>query len=73
MLLHMLSFNFLNKVAKGLDFYSTTVLLLDFFDKDQTSLNISQLNKVAKGLDFSVEFLLSKSRVKNRGVWPGPI
>ena len=42
-LLRMLSLNFLDKVAKRVDFYSTTILLLDFFDKDRTSLNITRL------------------------------
>ena len=36
----MLSLDLLDKVAKRLDFRSTTILLLDLFDKDQTSLNI---------------------------------
>ena len=42
-LLRMLSLDFLDKVAKRFDFHSTTVLLLHFLDKDQTSLNITRL------------------------------
>ena len=38
-LLRMLSLDFLDKVAKPLDVHSTTVLLLEFFGKDQTSLD----------------------------------
>ena len=77
----MLSLDLLKKVAKRLDFHSTTILLLDFFDKDQTSLNITRLhstpfdslNKVAKRLDFFLDFFCRvKNRVKNRVVWPGP-
>ena len=64
----MLSLDLLDKVAKRLDCHSTTILLLDFFDKDQTSLNITRLhstpldslNKVAKRLDFFLDFLSSK-------------
>ena len=44
-LLRMLSLDFLDKVAKQLDFHSTTALLLDFFDKDQTLLNITRLTR----------------------------
>ena len=44
-LLRMLSLDFLDKMAKRLGFHSTTVLLLDFFDKDQTSLKITRLNE----------------------------
>ena len=43
-LLRMFSLDLLDKLAKRLDFHSTTILLLDFFDKDQTSLNISRLH-----------------------------
>ena len=43
-LLRMLSLDLLDKVAKRLDFHSATILLLDFFDKDQTSLNITRLH-----------------------------
>ena len=31
-------------MAKLVDFYSTTILLLEFFDKDQTSLKITRLH-----------------------------
>ena len=44
-LLRMPSLDFLDKVAKRLDFLSTSVLLLNFFDKDQTSLNITRLTQ----------------------------
>ena len=64
MLLRMLSLNFLDNVAKRLDFDSTTVLSLDFFDKDQTSLNITRLH--------STRFCRVKNRVKNQAVWSGP-
>ena len=69
--------DFLEKVAKLVDFHSTTNTLLDFFDKDQTSLNIyltqlDSLSKVAKRLDFSLDFCRVKNRVKNRVVWPEP-
>ena len=43
-LLCMLSLDLLDKVAKRLDSHSTTALLLDFFDKDQTSVNITLLH-----------------------------
>ena len=43
-LLRMLSLDLLDKVAKRLDFHSTTILLLNFFDKDQTSLKITPLH-----------------------------
>ena len=59
MLLNMLSLNFLNKVAKWLNFHSTKVLLLNLFDKDQNSLN-----KVTKQLDFLLDLLLSKRSSK---------
>ena len=61
----MLSLDLLDKVAKRLDFHSTTILLLDFFDKDQASTQhhstpLDSLNKVAKRLDFFLDFLLTK-------------
>ena len=43
-LLRMLSLDLLDKVAKRLDFHSTAIIFLDFFDKDQTSLNITRLH-----------------------------
>ena len=43
-LLCMLLLDFLDKVAKRLDFHSTTVPLLHFYDKDQTSLSITRLH-----------------------------
>ena len=49
-LLRILALDLLDKVAKRVDFHPTTVLLLDFFDKDQTSLD--SFKKVAKRLDF---------------------
>ena len=73
----MLSLDLLDKVAKRLDFHSTTILLLDFFDKDQTSLNITRLHSThstrwPNGSIFSSIFCRVKNRVKNRVVWPGP-
>ena len=44
--LRMLSLDLLDKEAKRLDLHSTTILLLDFFDKDQTSLNITRLHSI---------------------------
>ena len=69
----MLSLDLLDKVAKRLDFHSTAIILLDFFDKDQTSLNITRLHSThstrwPNGSIFSSIFC----RVKNRVVWPGP-
>ena len=77
-LLRMLSLDLLDKVSKRLDFHSTTILLLDFFDKDQTSLNITRLHSThssrwPNGSIFSSIFCRVKIRVKNRVVWPGPI
>ena len=43
-LLLMFSLEFFDKVAKRLDFHSTTMLLLYFFDSDQTSLDINRLH-----------------------------
>ena len=43
-LLHMLSLDFLDKLAKRVDFHSTTIILLDLFGKDQTPLNITRLH-----------------------------
>ena len=64
MLLRTLSLDILDKVAKRVDFHSTTILSLDFFDKDQTSLNhstpLDSLNKVANRLYFSLDILSSK-------------
>ena len=76
-LLRMLSLDLLDKVAKRLDFHSTTVLLLDFFDKDQTSLNITRLHSThstrwPNDSIFHSIFCRVKNRVKNRVVWPGP-
>ena len=76
-LLRMLSLDLLDKVAKRLDFHSTTILLLDFFDKDQTSLNITRLystpsTRWPNGSIFFHVFCRVKNRVKNRVVWPGP-
>ena len=76
-LLRMLSLDLLDKVAKRLDFHSTTILLLDFFDKDQTSLNITRLHSTHSTRwpncsIFSSIFCRVKNRVKNRVVWPGP-
>ena len=77
-LLRMLSLDLLDKVAKRLNFHSTTILLLDFFDKDQTSLNITRLHSTystrwpKNGSIFSSSFCRVKNRVKNRVVWPGP-
>ena len=72
-LLRMLSLDFLDKVAKRVDFHSTTVLLLDFFDKDQTSLNIIRLHSThsIRWPNGSI-FCRVKYRVKNRTVLPGP-
>ena len=72
-LLRMLSLDLLDKVAKRLDFHSTTILLLDFFDKDQTSLNITRLHSThstrwPNGSIFSSIFCWVKNRVKNRVV-----
>ena len=66
------------KVAKRLDFHSTTIILLDFFDKDQTSLNITRLysthsTRWPNGSIFASIFLLSKKSSENRVVWPGPM
>ena len=44
-LLRMLSLDLLDKVAKRLDFHSTAIIFLDFFDKDQTSLNITRITQ----------------------------
>ena len=73
----MLSLDLLNKVAKLLDFHSTVIIFLDFFDKDQTSLNITRLHSThstrwPNGSIFSSIFCRAKNRVKNRVVWPGP-
>ena len=73
----MLSLDLLDKVAKRLDFHSTTILLLNFFDKDQTSLNITRLHSThstswPNGSIFSSIFCRVKNRVKNRVVRPGP-
>ena len=73
----MLSLDLLDKVAKRLDFHSTAVIFLDFFDKDQTSLNITRLHSThstrwPNGSIFSSIFCRVKNRVKNRVVWPGP-
>ena len=48
-----------------------------FFDKDQTSLNITRLHSThstrwPNGSIFSSIFCRVKNRVKNRVVWPGP-
>ena len=37
---HLISLDTLDKVAKRFDFHSTTSFSLDFFDRDQTSLDI---------------------------------
>ena len=73
----MLSLDLLDKVAKRLDFHSTAIIFLDFFDKDQTSLNITRLHSThstrwPNGSIFSSIFCRVKNRVKNRVVWPGP-
>ena len=73
----MLSLDLLDKVAKRLDFHSTASILLDFFDKDQISLNITRLHSThstrwPNGSIFSSIFCRVKNRVKNRFVWPGP-
>ena len=63
-LLRMLLLDLLDKVAKRLDFHSTAVLLLGFFDKDQThsiSLDSTQLAQQGDQTAlFSLDFLLSK-------------
>ena len=76
-LLRMLSLDLLDKVAKRLDFHTTAILLLDIFDTDQTSLNITRLHSThstrwPNGSIFSSIFCRVKNRVKNRVVWPGP-
>ena len=73
----MLSLDFLDKVAKRLDFHSTAIIFLDFFDKDETSLNITRLHSThstswPNGSIFSSIFCRVNNRVKNRVVWPGP-
>ena len=73
----MLSLDLLDKVAKRLDFHSTAIIFLDFFDKDQTSLNITRLHSThstrwPNGSIFSSIFCRVKNRVENRVVWPGP-
>ena len=73
----MLSLYLLDKVAKRLDFHSIAIIFLDFFDKDQTSLNITRLHSThstrwPNGSIFSSIFCRVKNRVKNRVVWPGP-
>ena len=45
----MLSLDSLDKVAKRVDFHSTTVLLLDLFDKDQTTLS-EKSSRLARAL-----------------------
>ena len=49
----------------------------NFFDKDQTSLNITRLHSThstrwPNGSIFSSIFCRVKDRVKNRAVWPEP-
>ena len=73
----MLSLDLLDKVAKRLDFHPTAIIFLDFFDKDQASLNITRLHSThstswPNGSIFSSIFCRVKNRVKNRVVWPGP-
>ena len=73
----MLSLDLLDKVAKRLDFHSTAIIFLDFFDKDQTSLNITRLHSThstrwPNGSICSSIFCRVKSRVKNRVVLQGP-
>ena len=73
----MLSLDLLDKVAKRLDFHSTAIIFLDFFDKDQTSLNITRLHSThstrwPNGSIFSSIFCRGKNRVRNLVVWPGP-
>ena len=72
-LLRMLSLDLLDKVATRLDFHSTTILLLNFFDEDQTSLNITRLHSThsTRWLNGSI-FSSIFCQVKNRVVWPGP-
>ena len=75
--MRMLSLDLLDKVAKRLDFHSTAIIFLDFFDKDQTSLNITRLHSThstrwPNGSIFSSIFCRVKNRVKNRVVWPRP-
>ena len=65
----MLSLDLLNKVAKRLDFHSTATIFLDFFEKDQTSLNITRLHSThstrwPNGSIFSSNFCRVKNRVK---------
>ena len=76
-LLHMFSLDFLNKVTERVDFLSTTVLVLDFFDKDQTSLDITRLSsthstRYPNGSIFPSIFFRVENRVENRVFWPGP-
>ena len=76
-LLRLLSLDLLDNVAKRLYFHSTTILLLDFFNKDQTSLITTRLysthsTRWPNGSIVSSIFCRVKIRAKNRVVWPGP-
>ena len=69
-------FYFLNEMAKRVDFHSTTILLLDYFGKDKTSLRITQLHSIhstrwPNSPLFPSIFCRLKNQVKNRVVWPG--
>ena len=74
----MPTLNFLDKVAKRVDFHSTAIILLDFFDKNQTSLNIIRLHSThstswPNDLDFPSISCRVKNRVKNQVIRTGPM
>jgi len=75
-LLRMFSLDFLDKVAKRVDFRSTSSFARFFRQKSNftqhQSIPLDSLNKVAKRLAFPLHFLSCKNRVKNRVAWPGP-
>ena len=72
-LLRMFSLDFLDKVAQRVNFHSTTTLLLDFFDKDQTSLNITRFHSTLSTRWRNSSILPSIfCQVKNWVVWSEP-